>query len=77
MPSAQTQHQVQRRFLLNVVIAQRATILKLFARKDEALLIGRDSFLVLNLGLDIINRIRRLNIQGDGLSGERLDKSLP
>jgi len=77
MPSAQTQHQVQRRFLLNVVIAQRATILKLFARKDEALLIGRDSFLVLNLGLDIINRIRRLNIQGDGLSGERLDKNLP
>jgi len=77
MPSAQTQHQVQRRFLLNVVIAQRATILKLLSGKDEALLIGRDSFFVLDLGLDVVNRIGRFDIQRNGLSRERLDKNLP
>lgn len=33
--------------LLDVVVRKRTTILKLFASKDQALLIWRDSFLVL------------------------------
>jgi hypothetical protein len=33
-------------------------------------------FLVLNLGFDIIDGIRRFHLKGDGLSGEGLDKDL-
>jgi len=41
--TAQAQHQVQRRLLLDVVVAQRAAIFKLLAGKDQALLVGRDA----------------------------------
>ncbi len=51
--SPETQHQVQGRLLLDVVIRKSASILELLTGKDQTLLIRRDSFLVLNLGLDI------------------------
>ena len=44
--SSQTQNEVQGRFLLNVVIGERATIFELLAGEDKALLVGRDAFLV-------------------------------
>ena len=40
------------------------------------LLIRRDSLLVLNLGLDIVDGVTGLDIQGDGLAGQGLDKDL-
>ena len=40
------------------------------------LLIGRDSFLVLNLGLNVINRIRRLDLDRNCLSGEGFHEDL-
>ena len=55
-------------FLLNVVVRQGTAILELLAGEDQPLLIWRDSFLVLDLCLDILNGITRLNLQGDGLS---------
>ncbi len=42
-PSAQAQHQVQRRLLLDVVVGQRAAVLELLAREDQALLVGGDA----------------------------------
>ena len=39
MPAAQAQHQVQGRLLLDVVVRERAAVLELLAREDEALLI--------------------------------------
>jgi len=39
-------------------------------------LIGGDALLVLDLGLDILDGVRRLNVQGDGLSGQGLDEDL-
>ena len=76
MTTPETQHQMQRRFLLNVVITQSATILQLLSGKDETLLIGRDALLVLNLGLDIVNRVGRLHIQRNGLASQGLDENL-
>jgi len=55
--AAKTQHQVERRLLLDVVVGQRATVLQLLAREDQTLLIGRNSLLVLNLGLDIFDGV--------------------
>ncbi len=67
---------MERRLLLDVVVAQRAAVLELLAREDEALLVGRDALLVLDLLLDVVDRVARLDIERDGLARERLDEDL-
>jgi hypothetical protein len=42
-------HEVQGGLLLDVVVRQRAAVLQLLAREDEALLVRRDALLVLKL----------------------------
>merc|ERR550514_1078229 len=74
--STETEDQVKSGLLLDVVVAESAAILKLLSSKDKTLLIRRDSFLVLDLGLDVVDGIRWLNIKGDGLSGQGLDEDL-
>jgi len=74
--TTKAEDQVKGRLLLDVVVAQSAAILQLFASKDQTLLIWRDSLLVLDLGLDILNGVRRLNLKGDGLAGQSLDEDL-
>merc|ERR1719411_1970057 len=70
--TSQSQHQVQGAFLLNVVVAQRSTILQLLSSKNEPLLLRWDTFFILNLGLYILNGIIWFDIQSDGLSREGL-----
>jgi len=53
--TSQTKYQMEGRLLLNVVVGQGSAIFKLLARKDQPLLIRRDSFLVLDLCLNIFN----------------------
>jgi hypothetical protein len=67
---------MQGTFLLNIVITQSPSILQLFAGKDQSLLIRRNAFLVLNLGLDVFNGIRRLDIERNGFAGQSLDENL-
>jgi len=67
---------VEGRLLLDVVVGQRAAVLELLAREDEALLVGRDALLVLDLLLDVVDRVARLDIERDGLARERLDEDL-
>ncbi len=55
---------------LLILIAQLLTVVR------EALLIGRDTFLVLDFGLDIVNNVAGLNIGSDGLAGQRMHKDL-
>jgi hypothetical protein len=52
--TTQTQHQVQRGLLLDVVVAECAAVFQLLAGEDQALLIRRDALLVLNLGLHVL-----------------------
>ena len=47
--TAKPQHEVQRALLLDVVVAERPPVLQLLAGEDEALLVGRDALLVLDL----------------------------
>ena len=42
------------------------TVLKLLSGKDQALLVRRNAFLVLNLGLDILDGVRGLDFERDG-----------
>lgn len=74
--TTQAEHQVQGRLLLDVVVRQSAAILQLFASEDQTLLIWGDSFLVLDLGLDILDGVRGLDLQGDGLASQSFHENL-
>merc|ERR1719210_51524 len=74
--SSQSQDQMKSGLLLDVVIREGPAVLQLLASKDQPLLIWRNTFLVLDLGLDILNGVRWLHLQGDGLASQGLDEDL-
>merc|ERR1719317_1539330 len=61
---------------LDIIVRQSATIFQLFTGEDQPLLIWGNSLLVLDLGLDVLNGVRWLNLQGDSLACQGLDKDL-
>jgi hypothetical protein len=63
---------VQSALLLDVVVGQGAAVLQLLASEDQTLLVRGDALLVLDLLLDVLDRVRRLDVEGDGLASERL-----
>jgi len=74
--TSESQHQMESGFLLDVVVGEGSSILKLLTSEDKSLLVWWDTFLILNLGLDILDGVSWLNIEGDGLSSEGLDEDL-
>ena len=74
--TAKTENKVERRFLLDVVVGKSTTVLKLLASKDKTLLVGRNSFFILNLGFHVVDGVGRLNFEGDGFSGQGFDEYL-
>ena len=67
---------MKRGLLLNVVVREGASILQLFTGKNQTLLVGWDTLLVLNLGFHVVDGVLRLDLQRNGLPGESLDKDL-
>ncbi len=67
---------MESRLLLDVVVRECASVLELLSGKDETLLIRGNALLVLDLGLHVVNGVGRLNIEGDGLSGQSLHENL-
>ena len=55
--AAQTEDEMERRLLLDVVVRKSAAVLELLASKDETLLVGRNTLLVLYLHLHIVDGI--------------------
>ena len=49
---AQTQHQVKGGLFLDVIVRKRTSVFQLLSSEDQALLVRRDSFFVLDLGLN-------------------------
>merc|ERR1719195_226527 len=74
--TTEAEDKVEGGLLLDVIVRKSASILKLFSSEDQTLLIGRDSFFVLDLGLHIGNGVRGLHIQGDGLARQGLHEDL-
>ncbi len=74
--AAETQHEVQSRLLLDVVVRERATVLELLPGEDETLLIRGNAFLVLDFSLDVLDGVGRLDLERDGLPGESLHEDL-
>ena len=67
---------MESRLFLNVVVREGAAILELLASKDQALLVGRDTLLVLNLSLDVVDGVGGLDLEGNGLTRQGLDEDL-
>ena len=74
--SAKAKNQVEGRLLLNVVVAESTAILELLASEDETLLVWRNSFLVLNLGLHVLDRVAGLDLESNGLACESFNEDL-
>ena len=59
---------MESRFFLDVVIGEGAAIFKLLASEDQALLVRRNALLVLDLRLDVVDSIRGLDLESNGLT---------
>ena len=60
--SPETENKVKRGFLLDVVVGEGSAVLKLLSGKNQTLLVRRNSLLVLDLGLDIVDGIGALDL---------------
>ena len=73
--TTETKDKVESRLLLNVIVRKSASVLELLSSEDEALLVRRDALLVLDLALDVVDRVRVLDLERDGLAGDwRLER---
>ena len=73
--TTQAEDQVQGGLLLDVVVREGAAVLKLLAGEDQTLLVRGDALLVLDLGLDIVDRVGGLDLKGDGLARQGLHET--
>ena len=64
------------RLLLNIVVAESATIFQLLASEDQPLLVWGDTFFVLDLGLHIFNGVAWLDFKRDGFAGQGFHEDL-
>src|SRR6218665_3105374 len=74
--TSQPQNQVKSGFFLDVIVTQGTAIFQLFTSKDQTLLVWRNAFFVLDLGLHILNGVALFHFKGDGFSSQGLHKDL-
>jgi len=74
--SSKSEDQVESGLFLDVVIGEGSAVFELLTSKDESLLIWWDSFLVLDLSLNVFNGVCWLDIKGDCFSCECFDENL-
>ena len=61
---------------MDVVVSKSASVLELLSGKDEALLIWRDAFFVLDLSLYRLDGVSAFDVKSDGLASQGLDEDL-
>ena len=74
--TTEAEHEVEGGVLLDGVVLERVAVLELLAGEDQTLLIGRDALLVLDLSLDVLDPVSRLDLERDVLPREGLDEDL-
>ena len=74
--TSETEDQVESGLLLDIVVPECSSVLELLSSEDETLLIRGDSLLVLDLGLDAVDCVTLVDVEGDGLSCEGLHEDL-
>ena len=68
--TAQSEDEVDGGLLLDVVVGEGAVVLQLLASEDKTLLIRRNGFLVLDLALQVLDGVSRLNVESDVLASK-------
>merc|ERR1711997_403169 len=58
--SPESENKMEGALLLDVVVGESSSVLQLLASKDQPLLIWGNAFLVLDLGLDVLDGVRGL-----------------
>lgn len=56
--------------VIPTVVRKGPAVLELLSGEDQSLLVRGDTLLVLDLGLDIVDGVGGLDLEGDGLSGK-------
>merc|ERR1712109_123916 len=74
--SPKTEDKVESGLLLDVVVGEGPSVLELLASEDQPLLVRGDALLVLDLGLHILDGVRGLDLEGNGLACEGLHEDL-
>lgn len=74
--TAETKDEMEGRVLLDGVVLESVPILELLTCKYKTLLVWRNAFLILDLGLHIFNAVILIDIEGDVLAGESLNEDL-
>lgn len=74
--ATKTEDEMDRGLFLNVVIPESSPVFELLSGKDQSLLVRRNSFLVLDFRLDVVDRIRALDFKGNGLTSQSFDENL-
>ena len=67
---------MQRGFLADGVVRQRAAVLKLFSGDNQTLLIRRDTLVILDFGFHVVHAVVDLHVQGDRLLSQSLHEDL-
>ena len=57
LAATQTQHQVESGLFLDVIIRESTSVLQLLTSKDKTLLVRRNTLLVLDLALDVVDGV--------------------
>ncbi len=74
--SSKSQHQVQSGFFLDVVVRQGSAVFQLFSGENQSLLVRRNSFLVLDFGFHVFDRVAGLHVEGNGFSSKSFHENL-
>ena len=74
--SSKSEYQMEGGLLLDVVIRQGSSIFQLFTGEDKSLLIGRDTFFVLDLGFNVLDGVGGLDVESNRLTRQGLDENL-
>ena len=74
--TSESENKMESGLLLDVVVGEGSAVLELLTGEDESLLVWWDTFLVLDLGLDVLDGVSWLDIKGDGLTSEGFDEDL-
>ena len=74
--TTKTKNEMECRILLDGVVLKCVAIFELLAGEDQTLLIWWDTFLVLDLGLDVLDTVCWLDLECDVLACECLNENL-
>ena len=74
--TVKSQHKMKSGLLLSVVVRQSTSVFQLLASKDQSLLVRRNSFLIVDLGVYIFCCIQGFDLESDGLPRQGLHENL-